>query len=768
MQQRERVEKLFPAKTNSFYDTMTSHGGMAGFRVPEYQRTYDWKPEEQIKRLLEDCLNGFYYLSDSNNAEKYTFLATIILVLEESETSFDGTSLSVVDGQQRLTTLILVCCTLIEEILLHSEDGTNLANLKRKTVLWVKKEVEYVCDELFSCVIGEFRGRGEKFPFPRIVRIEKDYRARTEVDADYRSTIGSFLMNFAIFYNKQGEYPFNPEPKTDSAEENRYFRNYKYIKGQLHRVYEDNAATNGTIKDIEYEQIQCSDFQKKPLRDLFKKINVLTDIEDQNRAISDIAKDYNSSGLIRLLLFSHYLMDHVVLTRVETSDEDSAFDIFDALNTTGEPLTALETFKPRIIHFENEKSGYRNSESEQFFERTEKYLNDKYQETEKRQNATKDLIITFAFYLEGHKLSRDLASQRSYLRNIFDKASLKMKRKIVESIAEVAEFRYKYWKSKDIPNLKTISEKQNDILKLCCKFISDMGTSMALPILARYWVECQENDPDMFVDSAKAVTAFLVLRRSATGGTAGIDTDFKKIIKEDSICLGSKGSNPLPSLQELKTILRKYLEAPKIGVKSKEDWINKASNRGLAEHSAHLCRFLILAASHNARPNSKKAGFLIRRDIIPSTHINFLNHETWESKKYASLEHVAPQAYQENDNWDDEIYKNPYIHNTVGNLTLLPRKENSIIGNSSWNKKKIFYDALSSDKHTKRQELLSKAKKLGFSFSKISEELIQNQDSLYILSPLNKVEKWDAEFIKKRTNNILELAWDEIAPWLSY
>ena len=48
--------------------------------------------------------------------ESYTFLGTIILVVEKSEPSFDGNSLSVVDGQQRLTTLILLCCVLIEEL----------------------------------------------------------------------------------------------------------------------------------------------------------------------------------------------------------------------------------------------------------------------------------------------------------------------------------------------------------------------------------------------------------------------------------------------------------------------------------------------------------------------------------------------------------------------------------------------------------------------------------------------------------------------------
>ena len=100
------VSKIYSAKSDHFQGTMTCYNENVGFRVPEYQRTYDWN-EDNIKRLLEDCLNRFYNLSISNN-ESYTFLGTLILVKEESESSFNGTSLSVVDGQQRLITLILI------------------------------------------------------------------------------------------------------------------------------------------------------------------------------------------------------------------------------------------------------------------------------------------------------------------------------------------------------------------------------------------------------------------------------------------------------------------------------------------------------------------------------------------------------------------------------------------------------------------------------------------------------------------------------------
>ena len=769
---------LFEAKTYSFWGVMHSHNAIAGFRVPEYQRIYNWEPSRQINRLLEDCLNGFFYFSESGNGNigKYTFLATIILVKEEKPRDlFTGTSLSIVDGQQRLTTLILTCCALIEELLCY--DISELEGLKQTTIQWIKKEVDYVCQELFSCAVGQL-GRRETFPFPRIVRTEKDYRAETVKDSEYSSIVARFLMAFSKFYRE--DEPFVPKRKNE-LEEELFFRNYEYVKEQIRGVYEDNQEPD-VKRDIEYEPISRESFVKKPLLHLFKKINVLGD-KERNRALNDIARDSNSSGLIRLLLFSHYLMDRVILTSVETSDEAAAFDIFDALNTTGEPLTALETFKPLIVHFEEkEAEGYKNSPSEISFNEIEN-LNTYEGHPEKRQNATKDLLVTFALYLEGRKLLRELNPQRMYLRSIFNRIPIpqkrtkrkvvESKRKIVESLKYVAEFRHKYWNSETIPNLPASSKERNNLLNLCFGMISDMNTKMTLPILARYWVEFEKEnsiDSDTFVDAVKAVTAFLVLRRSVTGGTSGIDTDFRNIVKDGdgnvSICVGLDHSRSFLGLSDLKETLRKYLDE-RVDVRDKKTWVEKAAGVGLAKRSIPLCRFLLFVASHKAKMDEKNPGLLTHEDVILDSNNDFLNFENWRSEKYATVEHVAPQS-QARAGWDEAIYQNQYILDTIGNLTLLPKKENSIISDSPWKKKKLFYAALSSASREEREDFLDKVKGGGFLLSEISEELIRSQVRLYMLSPLTEVKKWNESFIRRRTRNILELVWDQIAPWLSY
>ena len=760
------ISDIFIAEADNFENTMISHGGNVSFRIPEYQRTYDWD-KDNIKRLLEDCLNGFYYLSNSNN-ESYTFLGTLILVSERSEPSFDGTSLSVVDGQQRLTTLILLCCALVEELLIREADAHHL---QEPTISWIKREIEFIHERLFDCMRGQLSKRGQTANFPRVVRLADDNRGFSSSEAEYRSLIAKFLMNFINHYS-QSDSVFTPERTENITGEERFFQNYEYIQEQVKLgIYQGNDASDTRHQsDLEHNQIHHKDFQKAGLRNLFEKLDTLSDQAERNRAISDVANNYDSSGLIRIILFSHYVLKLVILTRVETSDEDAAFDIFDSLNTTGEPLTAIETFKPRVISFERGtgNTNYSGSESARHFERLEGNLNQIYPETDKRQRETKDLLVTFALYLDGNKLPLNLAAQRTYLRSRFDEATdSNLKRQMLQSLADIAEFRKTYWNREFIRTLDSIHHNNtSNQLKLCCAFISDMKTSLALPIMARYWTQYQQDgNEDTFADAVKSLTAFLVLRRSITGTTGGIDTDFRKMMV--TFCTGLDNSNSIPSANKLKETLREYLAASRIGVENKNSWVSQVCEVSLANRSQPLCRFLLFAASNNAIPDQENPGLLTRKKVLPSDQLAYLNFSRWQDDKYATVEHVAPDS-NPGVGWDEKIYRRSHTRHTIGNIILLPQKENSSIGNAPWTKKKIFYRALVAKMETERNRQFEQAKKEGLTFRKQTQDLLKEQGRLDMLDPIANVSKWTESIIQKRAKNTLELAWDEIAPWLGY
>ncbi len=731
------VSKIYFAKSDHYQDTMTCHNKNVGFRIPEYQRTYDWNADN-IKRLLEDCLNRFYNLSTSNN-ESYTFLGTLILVKEDPESTFGGTSLSVVDGQQRLITLILLCCALTEELSLR-KNNTN--NLQQPTIDWIKKEIDFILERLYDCVIGQLHSNGEKSGFPRVVRLQDDNRAFSHSEAKYHSVIAKFLHDFDNYYS-QNDSTFSPDPTDENADTLRFFQNYEYIKKQVKLgIYKGNDTSDTTVQsDLDFNQISHDNFQNDGLRKLFKKLDTLSDRTEKDNAISDIVSNSDSHGLVRLMLFSHYVLKSVVLMRIETSDENAAFDIFDSLNTTGEPLTAIETFKPQVMRFERE-NGYGNfsiTESAKHFERLEENLNHIYLENDKRQNETRDLLVTFALYMEGYKLPENLAEQRIYLRTRFERAAnSNLKNRIVQSLADIADFRQTYWNKDSIRTLDSIhSNDTSNRLKLCCAFIADMKTSLALPIMARYWAQYQHDEKeDTFTHAVMALTAFLVLRRSITGTTGGIDTDFRKMMRR--FCTGLDYSNSLPSLDELKETLKTYLATSRLGVEDKKTWVSRVCEVPLADSSKPLCRFLLFAASDNSTTDHGNPGLLIREeDAIHSDQLAFLNFSKWQDDKYKTIEHVAPVS--KSGGWDDEIYDELYTRHTIGNIILLPQKENSSVGNAPWTKKQLFYRALAAKTEEERKSQFEEAKNEGLTFPKRTENLLKKQVRLDMLDPIAKV-----------------------------
>lgn len=72
------------------------------FLVPDYQREYVWNPEDQVEQFLIDIENEFQPgITEQNNY----FIGSIIIVK-------NGDKYDVVDGQQRLTTIMLSLCAI--------------------------------------------------------------------------------------------------------------------------------------------------------------------------------------------------------------------------------------------------------------------------------------------------------------------------------------------------------------------------------------------------------------------------------------------------------------------------------------------------------------------------------------------------------------------------------------------------------------------------------------------------------------------------------
>ena len=768
------VQDIFKARADSFGETMIGGSGTVSFKLPDYQRPYDWD-KRNVERLLQDCLNGLKGAASESPAHPFTFLGTIILTTDEyRESTFDGDSLLIVDGQQRLTTLLLLSCALFVSIRNHRHDIAAVSDINVRK--WLDEETNEQLNRLYGCTTGQRQSLSPTTPFPRMVRAN-DNRGHRQGQSEYRSLVADFLYQFGNYCTSETD-DFSPAIGDADAH---LLAMYRHLGVRIEEfVYLGQPATDDQDDDFDPPVLARNEFALQGCKNLFTKLLDIGQQADVTEVASKVASSPDSEGFVRLLLFASYLMRSVVLTVVQAPNEDIGFDIFDALNTTGEPLTALETLKPHIVRFErNHGDESSRADSDNWWRVLEENVMEPHDSPTERQNETKELVTGFALYYAGEKIGSDLNVQRNALRSYFirrvERRDFETARETVRSLGRMARYRRQFWDRAGIDQLvgQQSDSEEYDRLKLCLRLIADTNTSMIIPILARYLIEFEEMDSErQFVRAVKAVTSFLILRRSMTGGTAGIDSDFRRIMSPGvgadghPLCLGLEMNNRILDIDELKSGLCALLAARRFRVTDKETWLNRARETPLGnETSRAICRFLLFAAAHNARADSGDPGLMTSEGVIASDELRFLSYPMWLGQRYATVEHVAPDA-EASSGWDASIYERLSTRHTIGNLVLLPEPENQSIGNAPWDKKKLFYRALVAKTEEEREDAISRALQQGLRFGNRTLSLIRSQSRLHMLDPLAEVNEWTAELIEARTENVLGLAWDNIAPWL--
>ena len=769
-----KVKDLFKAEASNPAEIAMLYNGTVGFVIPEYQRQYDWS-KKNIERLYYDILNGFERLSQGTGANTFTFLGTLIFVEENTkETDFSGRSLAVVDGQQRLTTLAFFACALCE-LLRYQKSEIDFSSIDNTISKWLKTEIEERLHTLYRCSVGSQQITATRYsPFPIIVR-SGDTRGKSKTSSEYISPIGKFLDGFAEYFGSE-EVEYIPPSIGKNKFAEQLAKNYQLVRSLV-----NNLNNEKWYEDTECERFNVKWARRAQCRNLFERLRDFVKDQDKiNKTIEDVLKLSILHNLLRTLMFASYFCNYVVLTRVTTEDESAAFDIFDALNTTGELLTALETLKPRVINFEKAKNGYAGSESEAAFKILEEDLDERFSDnTSRKQSETKNLVVTFALYIEGKKLSKDLATQRNFLRTTYDKAtnsSEQSARQFVRSLADTAKFRRFYWEKKGIEELSRFHSNEHvDEVQLLASFIKDTDTSLTLPILSRYWKpDIKQTGDAHFLEVLRAVTAFLVIRRAATGSTAGIDSDFRAIMapkegpgasRKFDLCAGVENKKDPPHPDELKEALKSLLKH-KLKSLDKNRWIDKVVANPLYQQSREIVRFMILLAAHQSLPSKTLPGTWQKSGVKTSKNErDFFNYKTWFGSHYITVEHIAPESEPKR-GWSQDLYKDNILRHTLGNLVLLPAKENMAIGNESWQKKKKFYLALTETTEQQQNQRIEEAMAAGITFSKTINKLLEQGDRLPLLDPLRDVEKWNKEVVLLRGKNTAELCWNTVRPWL--
>jgi uncharacterized protein with ParB-like and HNH nuclease domain len=146
-----------------------------GFYIPLYQREYSWD-SENIEQLMADICQGV--TGFLTNDQEILFLGTIIRVREanpiEKLSPKDVRAIPknvyfVIDGQQRISTLALLCALLYQRL-------TKLANTFSSNADYAKiVDPEIITDKLDALIdVFSFDLRGTPRRKPIIIRAAKD------------------------------------------------------------------------------------------------------------------------------------------------------------------------------------------------------------------------------------------------------------------------------------------------------------------------------------------------------------------------------------------------------------------------------------------------------------------------------------------------------------------------------------------------------------------------------------------------------------------
>lgn len=782
------MKAAFHPESQSIWTFLIEPG--CGYYMPAYQRPYAWGSQE-IARLFEDVIHSIRQLTASNaetmqNESVARFLGAII-ALHDSEyktvqpihqSEVPNKVMTIIDGQQRICTIVMVNIVLHNHIdrLSHSFHKLSQSDPENGVWKWISKECKSLLPDLKETYLYDKRAGDEHYQYyPKVIRAYDDVWASTKGQARYNSPVANFIWEYIQFTEKQATQNTKPRIFSFHSKSKQVDNASRDIRKYIKLISHLPPYSAQNLPDFLRDFLNPSDIAKFFSESGFEKFWEFNPADEAREEISKYLESGQTDSkhkefcqLLRLLIFARYLNHSVAITVITAKNEDGAFDMFEALNTTGQPLTAFETFKPKVIEREKLEK-YKDSESYPQMEKIEKYLN-KFEKPSDKSKKTFEMLVAFALAETGEALPKRLNDQRRYLRGQYNRFQNDNEaRAFVSSLANTASFLQFGWdaSSESIPKFNPL-KIVDDVALIGFEALRKIKHSITIAPLSRFYQNAvranNEEAKKEFIAAIKATAAFSFLWRGAHGGTENIDSKYRDIMESGvdnfpPMARRPKGAGSGSiSFEEYRSSLLHILVKANIG--TEEQWVNKAHKVDYKKYR-DVSRFLLFCAADDAIPDTDHPGLVQRgRTGICS----FLSPKQWHREELFTIEHIAPQS--PGGNWDQEIYDNDWV-NTLGNLTLLPKSENNVLGNKPWEEKKLIYRLFAAQT---RKEFNSRKKELlkaGAHISSNADGTLDNSRYLELCRSIAQSDKWDAGIIENRSKCLATLAWERLNSWLN-
>ncbi|MFC8370057.1 DUF262 domain-containing protein [Streptomyces sp. NPDC057239] len=778
-----QAKEIFEAQSKSVRELLSDNG--LGLYLPPYQRPYGWG-KDKVEKLLDDTLHGLKNLGKA--PDSFTFLGTVITIHDVNhvtvkpivKSEVPSKVLTVIDGQQRLSSLLILLVglhNLIRQRAWKVFKGKTLDPADSARTHLYSETSDIL--QMLGAAFYERKNFGTTPIYPRLIRAFVDQWARDEKLKQYDSPIANLIYQYSLLADSE---PANSKP-TDFRPTAR--QNAGEGEGDLIKRF--NEIRTGLIKLSQRKSIE-------ELEDLPPLATLATNIEFQRALFnheldSELCawlgelQDEPEAELMRLVMFAAYGLNRIALTVVQGKDEDYAFTIFESLNTTGEPLTAFETFLPRVVMAEKIQD-YQDSDAHAYMKAVQGYL-DRFDVGDKLQNATRDLLVTFALAETGEKLSKRLPDQRVYMRDTFErhKDSVDDRSAYLRHLRDTAAFVGNAWEPasnspRTLPGLEATA--MTDTVKLCLAFLNSLNHTIVIAPLVRFYSEAVHADEGEarekriaeFEKAIKAITAFTVFWRATRRGTGNIDSQYRAVMAGvDSLTgigplarqwavPGESKPDPIVDAEALKKELAARLSHSKHGaIPNLPSFLADASALPLYKIARPLTRFLLLAAYHDTIEDLENPGLIIQGKAGVAS---CFTADGWADETHFTVEHIAPQ--QATSGWDKGFYSDKETVHKLGNLVLAPGAANASLSSRPWIEKKVLYAALGAPTADDAKSILTSS---GLTFAQSTEDLAALSHYLPHLRALGQREdELDPTFMDQRADVLLRLAYTRLKGWL--
>lgn len=797
------------------------------FIIPPFQRFFSWD-KEHIVKLLEDlyqCINPSKLRIDSEYSSIYCFLGSVIAVKVTDRSSFeffnekqDSTVplYSIIDGQQRLTTIQLIATVLYERLDYlvsqiqsykdkHVDEKDEISSGIIEEVL---KDIDALQDDLKNICTFECQYKKQysktKIRIPRLLRVPEDYFDQRDSTKEYTSVVGQYFNNFSELY-------FNSRSDSEDTVklDNCVFKNYKSkvlssitdlnedkkeqlsdLKNAIHWIEEFIVKYYSSAEDIRDKHNEDdSDFVSFGLsREQIYKIYTSKEFYVQNQFLNKL-KDLSKEAFVMVLkehnnllqitleisIFTKFFLENLAFTFVYTPNDDYAFSMFDSLNTTGEVLTAYETFKAKVV---SRTENYITSDIKKIFDEIDSFLNNKKQ----KKSLTDNLLISFA--RESRKeVGKNLNNQRAFLDDLLLTSGSTQEKKfsIVEELYVAMLFWKNIWQfdfSEENPcvsfELVSISSgvkkqiKFDAFTSLCVALFVKVDHPVVAAVIIRFLSYCYRNINDKSyatdLDNLKKIiricAVFSTIYRIAIGTTKGIDSVYKSLFQKQKTKLDIPNISWLDSTKSTSTeLLRNIKQRLCDELKLKEmNTLTLWQNKGKLINSYADCKefsiFVLLCYwSLEQDHNIEISKFSLREELI-----RFLINDPDKT-----VEHIAPQHPASNNqptSWDRSIYSPTHMEGNLGNLLLVDRGVNSFIGNAEPLEKLALYTFFAMKAEARNvEEFYTNFELIKGKFDLSNCKEIEQQFLINHFT-IDELKKWNIESVKRRFDIITSSVWN--------